>query len=250
MEYDKWWRVKMLVSGFGAICTFVVMCIFAYTKFWSGAWVILIIIPALVYLFSRIHHHYRAVAHTLSLQTVEVQEAAANLSEKHNVQSLILVDGVHGNTIKLVNFAKSLGHPWKALHVAINPERAKQVRERWDRVINEPDKLEFLESPYRELVAPIYDYLLDIVERDKESYVHVIMGHLVMDSKWTQLLHANSERIFKNGLARLDDQVVVTIVPYQISDQVSLPPVQHHSHHPSPVTDDGEKDQESHSSKH
>ena len=220
MKYDKWWWTKMVMSGFGAICTFIVMCIFAYTKFWSGAWVILIIIPLLVLLFSRIHHHYRVVAHTLSLQSVKEDRDF----QTHKVQSIILVDGVHGNTVKMVNFAKSLGHPWKALHVEINAEKAQLVRERWDRVIKEPGKLEMLSSPYRELVAPIHDHILNIVKDDTDSYVHVIMGHLVMDSKWTQILHANSQRIFNNGLARLDDQVVVTIVPYQITDQIELPP--------------------------
>ena len=36
----------MIVNGFGAVCTTVVMLVFAVTKFRDGAWVVLILIPA------------------------------------------------------------------------------------------------------------------------------------------------------------------------------------------------------------
>ena len=59
LEHDPHWRQHMLISGAGAIMTFVVMLIFAITKFTSGAWVVIVIIPILVLLFSRIHQHYK-----------------------------------------------------------------------------------------------------------------------------------------------------------------------------------------------
>ena len=57
----------MLVNGFGAVCTAIVMVIFAVTKFTDGAWLILILIPALVVLFFGIHRHYHSLAKNLSL---------------------------------------------------------------------------------------------------------------------------------------------------------------------------------------
>ena len=52
----------MFINGFGAVCTAVVMIIFAVTKFREGAWVVLIIIPMLVKIFFTIHHHYKDLA--------------------------------------------------------------------------------------------------------------------------------------------------------------------------------------------
>jgi len=61
------WRLKLAVNGLGAVCTFAVMLIFAVTKFTQGAWVILLLVPILVTIFFAIHHHYRDLAHHLSL---------------------------------------------------------------------------------------------------------------------------------------------------------------------------------------
>ncbi len=38
MEYDTRWRLKSYISAFGALCTGVVMIVFAVTKFTHGAW--------------------------------------------------------------------------------------------------------------------------------------------------------------------------------------------------------------------
>ena len=48
--------------------------------------------------------------------------------ETRSVQTLILVDDVHAETVRMVNFAKSLGHPWRAVHIGINPEKVKLVK--------------------------------------------------------------------------------------------------------------------------
>jgi amino acid transporter len=211
LEYDRNWRVKMAISAFGAVCTFVVMMVFAITKFTSGAWFIIILIPSLVFLFFHIHHHYKDVAQSLSLAGVPPDV------EPRAIQTLILVDDVHAETARLVNFAKSLRHPWKAVHVGVNPEKAELVRKKWAERIGEGE-LVILPSPYRLLAEPIQDYIEELQSQKPGSFVHIIMGHLAMDSFWEQALHQNTAFIFNLALARMD-HVVVTTVPYQIHHQ-------------------------------
>ncbi|MEO5888243.1 MAG: APC family permease, partial [Anaerolineales bacterium] len=67
LKYEPGWKYKMLINGFGAVCTAIVMVVFAITKFREGAWVVLIIIPLLVKIFFTIHHHYKDLASRLSL---------------------------------------------------------------------------------------------------------------------------------------------------------------------------------------
>ena len=131
LEYDPRWRRHMVISGVGAFCTFVVLLIFAVTKFASGAWIVVILIPTLVYIFFRIHHHYKDVAHSLSLRGKRPE------LQKHPVRTLILVDDVHAETVRMVDFAKSLDHPWQAIHVGIHPEKAETVRQKWQERIGE-----------------------------------------------------------------------------------------------------------------
>jgi amino acid transporter len=208
LEYDPHWRKHMIISAIGAACTFVVMIVFAVTKFASGAWVIVLLIPTLVWIFFRIHHHYKSVAKALSWDS-----APPELTTRA-VQTLILIDDVHAETVRLVNFAKSLQHPWKAVHVAINPDKAEAVKRKWLQRIGEGD-LVILQSPYRLLAEPIHDYIEQVQAQNPGSYVHIIMGHLAMDTFWGQALHQNTALIFNLALSHME-RVVVTNVPYQI----------------------------------
>ena len=208
IEYDRNWRLHMAISGIGAILTFIVMMIFAVTKFMTGAWFVLILIPALVFLFSRIHRHYKDVAQALSL------ENQRQIVSTNSVITLLLVDGVHMGTLQMVNFAKSLGSPWRAIHVGVNPERTQKTQEKWDKYIGD-NKLVIIQSPYRHLMAPIREYVMGLLKDNPDSIVHIVMGHLAMDSVFTQALHQNSSLILNLGLTGLE-RVVVTIVPLQV----------------------------------
>ncbi len=207
ITYDPHWKREIVISALGAICTFVVMIVFAVTKFTSGAWFIVLLIPLLMLMFLRIHRHYKDVAKLLSREQSEKVRTRP-------VKSIILVDNVHAETVRMVNFAKSLCDNWVAVHVAVSPERTAQTRQKWEQRIGEGELI-ILDSPYRQLSEPIQDYILKLQKREPDIFVHVIMGHLVMDSFWEQALHQNSAFIFNLSLARLEN-VVVTTVPYQI----------------------------------
>ena len=67
LRYERGWQTKLGINAVGAVCTFIVMIVFAVTKFRDGAWVIVVLVPALVFIFFRIHHHYKRLAKQLSL---------------------------------------------------------------------------------------------------------------------------------------------------------------------------------------
>jgi len=211
LTYDAHWRKKMAISSIGAVSTGIVMVVFAVTKFTSGAWFIVLLIPTLVFIFFRIHYHYRDVALQLS------RENAVPLQVR-SVQTLILVDNVHAQTVRLVNFARSLGHPWHAVHIAVKPEMVAVVQKKWQERIGEGE-LKIIDSPYRLLAEPLEQYIEDILQHQPDAFVHVILGHLQMDTFWEQILHQNSAFLFNLALSRVD-RVVVTQVPYQIHHHV------------------------------
>lgn len=209
MKYDPRWRLKMAISAFGAICTGIVMLVFAVTKFAGGAWFVIVLIPVLVLIFFRIHRHYRDVANALSWEHSAKPDAVPR-----NVLSLILIDDVHAETVRMVNFAKALKQPWKAIHIAVNPEKSKMVPAKWEKRIGEGEII-IIDSPYRKLAEPLRNYIVSLRKDDPDLYIHVILGHLVMDTFWEQALHQNSAYLLNLALAELDN-VVVTMVPYQI----------------------------------
>lgn len=208
LEHDPHWRRHLAVSAFGAVCTGLVVVIFTVTKFVSGAWFVVILIPVLVFIFFRIHHHYKDVAHSLSLK------GARPSAVQRPVRTLILIDDVHTETVRMVDFAKSLGQPWEAVHVAVSPEKAELVEKKWKERIGE-GTLVVLESPYRTLAEPIREFIEDMKRQTPNCFVHVIMGQLVMDTFWEQALHQNTALIFNLALSHMEG-IAVTAVPYQV----------------------------------
>ena len=65
------WRSSAFVNGFGALVTGIVLVIVAITKATEGAWLIIVMIPALVALFTITRRHYDQVASELTLKDWE-----------------------------------------------------------------------------------------------------------------------------------------------------------------------------------
>ena len=72
LRYDRHWRLKMVINGFGSVMTAVVTVIFAVAKFAEGAWIVVLLVPTLVFLFFRIHHHYHVVRERLQADGVDL----------------------------------------------------------------------------------------------------------------------------------------------------------------------------------
>jgi amino acid transporter len=208
LHYDTGWRWKMILNGAGAVINFFVMLIFLVTKFTHGAWIIVILIPTLVWVFTRIHNHYRGVAAILS---TEGQHAS---SEKRLVQSIVLVSDVHRETLRLVEFAVALGVPWKAVHIAVNEERVADVQRKWAERVG-LGELVIVRSPFRSLTRPLRNHVEKTLRQTNGGYVQVIMGELRTGSPATQILHQNAHIIQRLALNDLPG-VVTTVVPFQL----------------------------------
>jgi hypothetical protein len=96
----------------------------------------------------------------------------------------------------------------------VQPEKAQALPTIWKKVIGEGE-LVIVPSPYRELNRPIRQYVERLLQENPDGFVHVVVGHLSMESAWEQALHRNSVLIFNMALHGLE-RVVVTIVPHQI----------------------------------
>ncbi|MCC7452150.1 MAG: APC family permease [Anaerolineae bacterium] len=208
LSYDRHWKLRMALSAFGAVVTGIVMVVFAVTKFTQGAFVIIILIPILVLLFFRIHSHYRSVAQLLSL---------SGKKPKHHVGpvlSILFVEDVHAGTLRMVDYAKSLGCPWKAVHIAVNEAKSDVIRQKWEERVHEGELI-IVESPYRQLATRIREFIESEQEAHPDGYINVILGHLATDTLWEQVLHQNTAIVFNLALQDLD-RVTMTTVPYQI----------------------------------
>lgn len=211
LRYQPKWRFKQALNAFGALLTTMVIIVLAVTKFRQGAWIVVILIPSLVWVFTRIHHHYEQVRRRLSVSSVQAPPAPAP------VIHLVLISDVHAAALRQVQFVRSLGFHWVAVHVETNPEKTAEVRRKWQRFFPE-EQLVVLPSPLRDLVGPIRSYVARLRAEHPDAFIHVIMSQILMDNMVEQTLHQNTTVIFKLALQQIP-KVAVTDVAYPLYPQ-------------------------------
>ncbi|HUN23366.1 MAG TPA: APC family permease [Anaerolineales bacterium] len=220
LTYDPQWRWKQVVNALGGLMTFVVMLVFAITKFKDGAWFILILIPTLVIIYFQIHHHYKDVAKRLSIAGQDKP------IRPRPIRTIVLINSLHAAAIRAINLASSKrGGDWVPVHISIDEKQTQKLREKWrERIPNK--ELVVLESPYRSVATPIREYISKIREENPEAYIDVIVGSLRMGSFWEQALHTNTTNVL---LAALSDTegVAITIINYHLDDAHDNSPEKH-----------------------
>ncbi|NTU75202.1 MAG: APC family permease, partial [Anaerolineaceae bacterium] len=168
LQYEKSWIFKMVINSIGAFMTFVVMCVFAYTKFTDGAWVVIIIIPALVAIFSTIHHHYKTLAKKLSLDNYGSQTRVMR-------QKVIMpVGGVHRGTLAALRFARTITDDITAVHISTDMAESTKIQEKWE-TWGDGYRLVILDSPYRVFIEPLLQYIDEIEATKQPNEVIVIV---------------------------------------------------------------------------
>lgn len=202
------WQRGVAINGVGALATFVVLLIVAVTKFSSGAWLPLVVIPTVVLLFRGVSAHYQRVRSGLRLPDRIVLEPTA-----HTV--VVLVGDVHRGTVEALRYAWSL-HPTHLLAVSVvaDDDAETAIHERWARVPGDI-RLDVIRSPYRELTRPLLRYIDEVDDRWDGDIVTVLIPEFVVSRWWGHLLHNNSALLLKARLL-FRRGTVVTSVPYHL----------------------------------
>lgn len=209
LHHDQKWKSKMLVNGFGAVCTAIVMMVFAVTKFNDGAYVVLIIIPVLVGMFSWVHRHYRNVAKGLTLEQYDMPLR----TRRHRV--LVPISGVHRGTLAALRYARTLSTDITAVHVSIDEAEAEKTKRKWE-TWGDGVRLVILDSPYRLLLEPVIEYveMVDDALQSNESLT-IVVPQFVPRHWWENLLHTQAASMLRNALLHKPGIVIVN-VPYQL----------------------------------
>jgi amino acid transporter len=213
LRYDRLWRVKMIFNGFGALCTALVMIVFAVTKFRDGAYVVLILIPILIWALWLIHNHYKKLAKELSLEKIGMIAPQMN---RHRV--IMPVSGVHQGTLSALRYARMLSDDVTAVHIVIEPADAEKVRKKWE-TWGEGVRLVVLDSPYRLFVEPLLDYISSIAAQSQPGEtITVVVPEFVSDNRFSAALHTNTANILRDQLKH-QHGIVITNVPYHIHEK-------------------------------
>lgn len=174
------WQRSAAFNAVGAVATAVVLVVVAATKFVHGAWIVMVLIPSMIYGFLSIHRHYEDVARELSLR-----QPWPGPVHRHTV--IVPIAGLHRGVVKALRYAQVLGGDLHVVTVEIDPQETADLLERCRRYL--PGiPVEVLASPYRSVVEPLVEYIESFVD-DRDHYVTVVIPQFVPRRWWHHLLH-------------------------------------------------------------
>jgi amino acid transporter len=211
------WKRKAAVNAVGATMTFTVLVIVAVSKFSKGAWLPIVVIPAVIAVFVSIRRHYDRVNARLALAPHEVSRGFPN----HTV--VVLVGKIHRGVVDALEYAKSLRpQNLAAVYVTFEDDDRIEMEDQWERFgIDVP--LEMVHSPYRELVGAVETYLDELDQRWTNARTTVIIPEFVVGRWWENALH-NQSALRLKGRLLYRPGTVVTSVPYHVDADTPTPP--------------------------
>lgn len=207
---ERNWQYKSLINAFGTIVTLVVSIIVFSTKFFDGAWILAIAIPAIMESMYLVHKHYTLVGEQLNLEKFNpyYQKDAVT-----STQCILLVHDINKQFLKAVNYANSISNNITALHVCRHPEHAASLRKKWEE-LEIPFELNIIETPYRDIIRPMDDYLWEREEKLKSGEnISVVLNKLVSEHWYDYILHNQTIFYITRNISKHKD-VSCIILPF------------------------------------
>jgi amino acid transporter len=213
--------VRMFVNGLGAFATGITAIVVLVAKFVEGAWITALLIVAMVILMRAVKRHYVHVDKDVALDR---PITPADVTEPIVV---IPIDRWSRITEKALSFALGMSNDIRCLHVQTVEEPDKICRD-WDKYVAEPlraagkciPKLEILQSPYRYVLAPVVDYVLNAEKQTEYRKVCVLVPELVVRHWWENLLHNRRADMLKVILLmRGNRRIIVINIPWYLEDK-------------------------------
>ncbi|GAA1446030.1 APC family permease [Mycobacterium cookii] len=124
------WRRKLAINLSAGILSTIVVLIFAIAKFTEGAWLIVVVFPALVFILIRLNRQYRVEASVLEMSMADLPD----LKRHANHRVLVFVDSVDLAEVEAMRYAKGLhADDLTAIHFVLDEARAARLQVRWQR---------------------------------------------------------------------------------------------------------------------
>jgi hypothetical protein len=185
-----------------------VLVIVLATKFADGAYIAILGMVVFYLLMLGIHSHYDRV-------TAELMPRAEPPILPVRNHAVIFVSKLHSPTVRALAYARATRpDTLQAVTVNIDDTEAHALKMDWERQ-DTPVPLVIVDSPYREITAPLLEYVKDILRQSPRDVVTVFIPEYVVGHWWENILH-NQSALRLKGRLLFERGVMVTSVPWQL----------------------------------
>ncbi len=212
------WRRNMYVNGLGALATAITVGVVTVSKFAEGAWITVLLIPLIIILMLATRGHYDRVLSEIA------DSSPLDLTALRNPLVVVPVLGWNKVAEKAMRFALTLSSDVQVVHVHAE-ECPGNLEENWSRLVEDPARkanfpppqLKVIHSPFRYVVNPIVDYVLDLEKANPDRQIAVIVPELV-EHHWYQFVLHNQRPKWLKALLLLkgSQRIVLITVPWYL----------------------------------
>jgi amino acid transporter len=209
---------RIFMNGLGAVATGITVVVVLVAKFVEGAWITALLVAVMIIFMRGVRHHYDHVNKDIDLdrpiRPADVMEPVM----------VVPIDRWSRISEKALSFALSMSSDIRCVHVQLG-EEPDQFCQDWEKDIAAPlreagksvPKLEILKSPYRYIVQPIIDYVLDVERESKFHKICVLVPELVVRHWWENLLHNRRADLLKVVLlVKGNRRIIVINIPWYL----------------------------------
>ena len=213
-EREPHWRKGLFVNGVGAFLSFVVDVVIIITKFTHGAWLIIVLVPAMVVFLVRLSRQYATEAEQLE-HDVPVALAAPVL-RRHVV--LVFVDHLDLAAARAIQYGRSLQpDELRAVHFVIDQHAAEELADAWVEHGLTRIALDLVDCPDRRISRTA----VETVARDLAdgvTEVSVVLPERKYRGVWHRILHDQTADAIVKGVSLLP-HANVTTVPFHFASK-------------------------------
>ena len=200
------WRRGIVINSIGALATGVVLVVIASTKFLHGAWMVVITIPALVFVFKKINAHYLTTGKQLSMGMQKPPFKLAPM--KHTI--LIPISGVHRGIIDALRYAVTMSKDVIGVYVELDPGQGERFKAEWTKWAPQVP-IVILPSPFRSLIGPLFKFVDETIDSGDVEYITVLIPEFVTAKWWHRALHNQTAFLIRAGLAFKPNVAVISV---------------------------------------
>ena len=224
---DEHWRKSVAVNATAAVVCAVIVVVFAFAEFTKGGWVVVVVMPLIVYGLVRTNREYRAEDVILE-EGAAIQACEARILRRNVV--VILIDRIDLATARAIQYARSLTpDDLRAVHFNIDHRRAEALIDRWQQVGLSQLPLDVIDCPDRRLTRASLELAAELA--DGETEVSLLLPRRSYGKAWRRILHDQTADQIVEVVSQLS-HVNATIVPFlvapgieqELADEATEPP--------------------------